>query len=179
MSKCARIGRSARDRLWMLSVAVQCSPSQHPQTTNPPRHVLGRFSRLSPNRIGSHRSRWRNDLRERHRSEAVRAKKCPRAPARRRFSLTQVLRHSRFQPRRRIEQNRPTTESRQHQEGFPPGHTADITAAQRRWLVSPSPLHTPPPDIRAGQRPTKSDQHCGEGQNLPAHSRRTSTPPTR
>jgi hypothetical protein len=48
-----------------------------------------------------------------------------------------------------------------------------------RWLVSPSPLHTPTPDIRAGQRPTESDQHCGEGQNLPAHSRRTSTPPTR
>jgi hypothetical protein len=37
----------------------------------------------------------------------------------------------------------------------------------------------PTPDIRAGQRPTESDQHCGEGQNLPAHSRRTSTPPTR
>ena len=35
----------------------------------------------------------------------------------------------------------------------------------------------PHPDIRAGQRPNESDQHCDEGQNLPAHSRRTSNPP--
>lgn len=39
-----------------------------------------------------------------------------------RSRLTQFRRrrHSRFQPRRRIEQDRPTTESPQHQEGFPP-----------------------------------------------------------
>ena len=81
-------------------------------------------------------------------------RRVPEHPPRRRFSLTQVLRHSRFQPRRRIQQDRPTTESRQHQKGFPPGHTADITAVQTRWLVSPSPLHTPTPGIRAGQRPS-------------------------
>jgi hypothetical protein len=97
-------------------------------------------------------SRLRNDLRERHRSEAVRAKTCPRAPAHRRFSLTHVLRHSRFQPRRRIQQDRPTTESRQHQEGFLPGHTADITAAQTRWCWFPPRLHTPTPAIPARQR---------------------------
>jgi hypothetical protein len=44
-------------------------------------------------------------------------------------------------------------------------------------VLFPQRLHTPTPDIRAGQRPNESDQHCDEGQNLPAHSRRTSNPP--
>src|SRR5665647_1800016 len=59
---------------------------------------------------------------------------------------------------------------------------SDPTASSRhccqaRWCWIPQRLHTPTPDIRAGQRPNESDQHCDESQNLPAHSRRTSNPP--
>jgi hypothetical protein len=69
-----------------------------------------------------------------------------------------------------------TAQPRNWVEGFR-SDTTDTTAVQLRWLVSLQSLHTPLHGICAGQRPDESDQHGGAGPNLPAHSRRTSTPP--
>ena len=55
--------------------------------------------------------------------------------------------------------------------------TADITAAQTRWLVSPSPLHTPTLANRADQHADESDEHGGINPNFRAYYVRTSTPP--